>query len=462
MADVAPLGGSTDRAARRAHGAWYTPPALVDFLVEVAAGLLAAPPRRVLDPSCGDGRVLAACAARWPGAGLHGWDVDDAALAHAAAAVPGARLTRRDVLAEPCDEAFDLVIGNPPFLGQLQGPTVLDAARARHLRARWPGAFGAYTDTAAVFLRIAADLAPVVVLVQPVSTLASRDAAAVRAHVGGRLGALWVANARVFPDALVDVAVVGLGPAPTTLRRWRGAGFEPLPPAAPRVADTWSPLIPEAFGLPDFAADTAGVLADRATATADFRDEYYALAGHVREAAPGDIPLVVSGHIDPARCLWGQTDVRLHKQRWRSPAIPADTALPGRLSGWIARRRVPKVLLATQSRVLEAVADPDGRYLPVTPVVSVTPQDPADVWRVLAVLLAPFASAWALREYGGSGFTGGAVKLSARQVCRLPLPADHAAWDAAAARLQAGEVDVAAEMDAAYGVDLAGWYAGRR
>ena len=31
--------------------------------------------------------------------------------------------------------------------------------------------------------------------------------------------------------------------------------------------------------------------------------------------------------------------MRLHKQRWRSPAIPADTVLPGRLAGWIARRR---------------------------------------------------------------------------------------------------------------------------
>ena len=34
------LGHSPDRAARRSHGAWYTPPALVNFLVELAERLL--------------------------------------------------------------------------------------------------------------------------------------------------------------------------------------------------------------------------------------------------------------------------------------------------------------------------------------------------------------------------------------------------------------------------------------
>jgi hypothetical protein len=133
---------------------------------------------------------------------------------------------------------------------------------------------------------------------------------------------------------------------------------------------------------------------------------------------------------------------------------------------------VPKVLLATQSRVLEAIADPEGQYLPVTPVVSVTPTQVEDVWRVLAVLLSPFASAWALQQYGGAGFTGGAIKLAAKQVCRIPLPANLAAWDKAAAMLrdvqteaqtdaQTRPSDIRAEMDAAYGVRLRDWYATR-
>lgn len=470
-----------ERGARRARGAFYTPPALVEFLVDVAARL-GGTPRRILDPSCGDGRVLAACRRRWPDADLVGWDIDpDAVAATRGFGIPAelrdglldgmsefAPLQIRTTInqnvsgrgVDERDSTFDLVIGNPPFLGQLQGSTVQTPERAKALRARYPE-LGAYTDTAAMFLLRASQLAPVVVLVQPISTLAARDAEAIRASVGPRLGALWVARARMFEDAGVEVCVVGLRGSEVSgeLLRWVGPQFEALPPLSERTeGTTWSPLIPEGFGLPAFNPATSGTLGDLATATADFRDEYYALAEHVREAEPGDIPVIVSGHIDPGVCLWGQTTVRLNKRAWTRPAVPPDTVLPGRLSGWVRRRTVPKVLLAAQSRVLEAIADPEGRYLPVTPVVTVQPHDAADVWRLLAVLLSPFATAWALREYGGTGMSGGAIKLAAKQVCRLPLPENEAAWARAAARLKADELDVTAEMDAAYGVDLAGWY----
>lgn len=446
------------RAAKRAQGAFYTPAPLVEFLVAVADGLGSAP-RRILDPACGDGRVLAACRARWPGAELVGWDLDPGAVA--ATRALGIQAEQVDGLLEG-GGTFDLVIGNPPFLGQLQGATVMAAGRSEALRARFPGVLGAYTDPAAMFLWRAAELAPVVVLVQPLSTLAARDGRAIRAGLGPRLRALWIAGAPVFEHTNVAVCVVGLGQGDAPVQRWVGPGFRPLADAAAAPsADTWSPLLPEGFGLPAFTEQSYGTLGDLATATADFRDEYYALAANVREAQPGDLPLVVSGHVDPGVCLWGSGSVRLNKQPWRSPAVPPDTVLPGRLAGWIARRRVPKVLLATQSRVLEAFADVEGAYLPVTPVVTVQPHDARDLWRVLAVLLSPFATAWALREYGGTGMSGGAVKLSAKQVCLLPLPRHTAPWDHAAARLQAGDLDIHAAMDEAYGVELSGWYAGR-
>ncbi len=461
--------GPADRTTQREHGAYYTPPALVQFLVDVATLLGAGgsarfAPRRILDPSCGDGRVLAACRGRWPGAALQGWDIDPAAVEATRALGIPAEL--RDGLLGPDDGVrHDLVIGNPPFLGQLQGSTVQTPDRAKALRERFSGMLGAYTDTAAMFLLRASEVGQVVVLVQPISTLAARDAADIRGALGPRLGALWVSRARMFEDAGVEVCVVGLNPAgapASPLLRWVGPDFAALPPLleCPPGA-TWSPLIPEGFGLPAFEPVTSSTLADLATATADFRDEYYALSEHVREAEPGDQPVIVSGHIDPGLCLWGEATVRLNKRAWVRPAVPPGTVLPGRLGGWVARRSVPKVLLAAQSRVLEAFADPDGRYLPVTPVVTVQPRNRADVWRVLAVLLSPFATAWALREYGGTGMSGGAIKLAAKQVCRMPLPAVGEAWDRAAARLQAGELHIAAEMDAAYGVDLAGWYSGR-
>jgi hypothetical protein len=121
----------------------------------------------------------------------------------------------------------------------------------------------------------------------------------------------------------------------------------------------------------------------------------------------------------------------------------------------------PKVLVATQTRVVEAAADPDGRFLPLTPVLSVEPLAPADVWRVAAALTAPQVTAWALRHHGGSALSADAVKLSARQILDAPLPTDPDAWSEAARRLRAGDI---AGCGAALSADepkLLRWWLGR-
>jgi hypothetical protein len=85
-----------------------------------------------------------------------------------------------------------------------------------------------------------------------------------------------------------------------------------------------------------------------------------------------------------------------------------------------------------------------------------------DLWHVLAVLLAPPISAWALREAGGAALSGDAVKLSATQLRAIPLPAGRADWDGAAVALQAGDLLAAgAAMGRAYGVDVLGWWSAR-
>ena len=75
--------------------------------------------------------------------------------------------------------------------------------------------------------------------------------------------------------------------------------------------------------------------------------------------------------------------------------------------------------------------------MPSVPVIAVEPQDPGDLWRILAVLCSPVAAAWALERYGGAGLSGQSIKLSARQVLTVPTPADTAAWDGAAASCRA-------------------------
>ncbi|MGH2684553.1 MAG: hypothetical protein ACRDJP_03695, partial [Actinomycetota bacterium] len=119
-------------------------------------------------------------------------------------------------------------------------------------------------------------------------------------------------------------------------------------------------------------------------------------------------------------------------------------------------RLVPKVLVATQTRVIEAVVDEEGAWLPCTPVITLTGPR---LWHAAAVLLAPPVSAWALRTYGGAALSSDAIKLSASQLLTAPLPADTGAWDEAASMLRAGAPveAVGTTMCAAYGAGQAVW-----
>jgi hypothetical protein len=171
--------------------------------------------------------------------------------------------------------------------------------------------------------------------------------------------------------------------------------------------------------------------------------------------------VVTSGLVDPGRLAWGERPARIGGRAFTRPSVDPG-ALEGRVAAWVEARLVPKVLVATQTRVLEAAADPEGRFVPLTPVLAVTPQHPDDVWRIAAALTSPIVTAWALRTFGGAALSGDAVKLSARQVLDAPLPTDTGAWDAATAALRAGDVDGCATALAGGDERLLRWWLARR
>lgn len=357
---------------------------------------------------------------------------------------------------------FDVVLGNPPFLNQLETATATARGLAALLAARFAGVSRGYTDLSATFLLLAARLARPggrVALVQPHSLLAAKDAAPVRRAVlsAGSLSALWVANAYLFPGASVFTCAPTIhiaGPRSAPLARSTGPAFTPLPAIHLHADDlareeTWAHLI--AAGVPDLEPRTAGRLADLAHATADFRDQYYGLDGFLVEDADLEParrdddrfpPIVTSGLIDPARCRWGQDPTRILKRRWLAPRVDRGRMLAsGTLGPWLAARLVPKLLLATQTRTLEVFVDETGRFVPSTPLITITPRptdptDPAALWRLAAALASPVLSALALRKFAGAALNADAIKLSARQVLDLPLPAHRDAWDQAARRFR--------------------------
>jgi len=147
------------------------------------------------------------------------------------------------------------------------------------------------------------------------------------------------------------------------------------------------------------------------------------------------------------------------------------TRLDGRAARWAAIQAGPKVLVATQTRVLEVVADPEGELVGSVPVVVVRPRDPARVWHLAAAITAPSASAWLLRRAAGTGRSPDACRPTAALLAALPLPVDAGAWDRAAAlaeRAQAGQVpvaEVAPAAELAYGsrrADVVAWWEQRR
>ena len=174
-----------------------------------------------------------------------------------------------------------------------------------------------------------------------------------------------------------------------------------------------------------------GSVADIANATADFRDQYYGLAPHVVDSADSvDLPrLVTSGAIDPARLLWGQRPAKFNKVSYQHPRVRVDDLEDG-LRSWSQKRLVPKVLLATQTKVLEAIVDREGTLLPSVPVITVTTK-PEDLYRLAALLVSPPVTLVAAQRHLGAALSSDALKLSAKEVLDLPLPADHAAWDEA-------------------------------
>ncbi|MCB9766370.1 MAG: N-6 DNA methylase [Alphaproteobacteria bacterium] len=101
------------------RGGYYTPPGVADFLARWG---LAAGARRVLEPACGDGQLLAALqrAARGRPLSITAVERDAEAAIRARADFPEVTLIEGDMLklaqGPLRGERFDLVIGNPPFI----------------------------------------------------------------------------------------------------------------------------------------------------------------------------------------------------------------------------------------------------------------------------------------------------------------------------------------------------------
>ncbi len=445
--------GPIGRSERRRLGAFYTPRALVDRVVGLA--LQAMPAHRgdpcemirVCDPACGSGNFLSGVAAALPAAStrsLVGVDVDPLAAWSAEASLV---LDRREAIGHHsirCGDAlvgelsgcnhdaplareigtkpidwrapFDLVIGNPPFLGQLTGATSRSRAMAAYLRDASHGVITGYADAAAAFLWRSVMLAApngIVSMIVPRSILASRDASPLRSFVEASADVVRIEPIDGTPfDAGVQPCIVVLRRHPERSVR----------PSMQHKASAW---VLSETQTPSGSGPTLDSICG---ATADFRDAYYGLRPFIVEDADGTLDekrfprLITCGLIEPGFSLWGMKRVRIFKQTWQRPRIDLTRLLSDtHMAQWVSKRLVPKVLVATQTRGIECVADERGEWLPLTPVISVVPHAGVPLGRVLKALSGRIASDAAIRMAAGTGMSAQVIRLTARQIGQLPL-----------------------------------------
>ena len=317
-------------------------------------------------------------------------------------------------------EGFDAVVGNPPFASPLRGGG--------------PGELGAYTDLAGRFLVRALDVVRMggrVGLIQPQSVLSARDAEGVREAVGSGLRALWVAEERLFSASTHVVAVIAeRGGAAGPVDLYGGPTVE----ARGSATGSWGALAARARGLPAVNLGDGPTVGSLAIATAGFREQFYGLLDHVIESGPGR-PLVTAGLIDPLHCAWGERTTRIGGRTWTRPTVDPEVLEPG-LAEWFAARLVPKLLVASQTKVVEVVVDDAGALLPSVPVVSV--EAPIEhLWDLAAALSSPPVTAWCVERSVGTGLSADAVRLSAKLLLAVPLPTDRRAWTRATKALRA-------------------------
>ncbi len=471
------------RDDRLANGAVYTPPMLARALVSL---VLTQDEQKVLDPAVGGGAFLLAAAEHLLRARpssraavvrcLWGVDVDPRALRVTMAALawwscldgsPPAwpdEVQFRHGDALDLDGAvpfagFDAVVGNPPFQGQFRRAT---ARRRTPTSAANPGG-DRRSDTALVFLEHACRLTRPggrVLLVQPQSVLASQGGARLRRAIGvqARIAGMWVGAPQDIgasvdvcaPLLVVDGAEYGGSSCVHSIHRWTGPRCAPTSAVDQRalsleLGDRWSVLIADLISDCELDVEATGVwqgrLGDRARVTAGFRQHFYGLAPFVREhrghgepsraVAPPCAPLVTVGGIDPLHLRWGRAPARIAGETLQAACVDLDAlhvADPS-LSRWVLARRVPKVLVATQAKALEAAVDRRGDVVPATPVISVEPFEEEDLDWLAAVLCAPPVSAWMWQRRAGSGLSTTTMRVSAADVAEVPLPRDSEWWE---------------------------------
>ncbi len=390
------------RPGRRKQGQYYTPPLLIDRLLDFA---LEDAPTTLFDPAVGCGFFLLAAMRRREGkpCGLYGMDLDPVAVGfcrtllwlESQGRIEPERLMTQIRVGDSLREtqgSYDAIVGNPPFANAIQH-------HAPAVRPLYPR-LGGTADLAFYFLDLATrHVRPGgrIALVQPRALLTAPSAERLRAELIDPLAPLLLecpSGSKLFEGADVYVCLVGLGPGDASWPR-------PRPVVAHMLGELYevsaSLTVEEAYALRPFLVDEA------------------------EGAAP---KLLTTGLIEPGHSLWGQRGCRYLRTTYRFPRVCESSPLPTMLRRRIDKSKRPKLLVAGLSARIECLEDLTGEYLGAVSTYSIyDPQDsPQRLLRLKEILHSHEATQVFRDTLGPAAMGGGNITMSKRFLKEFPLP----------------------------------------
>jgi hypothetical protein len=345
----------------------------------------------------------------------------------------------------------DAVLTNPPFGNAIEVDTARSSQeRAQHRAVVPEVAKGAYDRSFVFAARAIQRLKPGgrYGLILPRSALSVDGAKGLRRYmdtIGAPDTIVTPTSSRLFEgaDVFVTAVVGGKGIQPDALAvSGSGAPARVVERTGDRAS--WAALVDPELPLLRAVLQTTvplGTLdsylrfrAGAATGAA------YELAPLVEEGGPGP-RLVTTGLIDRYTCLWGQRRCRYLKRDFRNPTWPEQSE--GAVARAAAAQACPKILVAGLSKVLEAVADPDGTLAGVVSTWWATPENtaPESLFLAEALLNAPVLSLLYIVQNRGKELSGGSTTIGKRELSAVPVPADFPQLLRAQTSLPAGMDD---------------------
>lgn len=398
-----PTGGeiqwSLDPETRRRAGAYYTPPELIRKLLDFALDPVIEELKtntKVCDLACGSGRFLVAACSRIASATgcspaevaehqIFGFDNDPTAIEVCRLVLwlrtgfyPRCGIRLADSLLDRSipDEQFDVILGNPPFGGVVDGRIPPALARARPERFQ---ELGGTADLSYYFFSLATKLLGKrgrIGMVMPRAFLSARSAVLVRRPASFQV--LERSVPTVFEGASVNVCLVG----------YRA-----------RESEQDGTHQPEGRPL---------TLELRASLTVS---EAYKIVPRVRDGhRKRGLKLVTTGLIEPRASKWGVARCRFLKSSFQYPRIVVTDLPPARAKQALR----PKLIVAGLSRTLECFLDSSAECVGSVGTYTILhPKDDLEqLQHLMEYLHSPRVHNRLIEELGASALSGGNITLT--------------------------------------------------